>query len=431
MPAMLSLRRLAAICAVASLVFAVGCTDDSFFSYNGATNSGNFSTTVFLGDSYTAGVQNGSLCDKFQPNSWPAIVAKQAGFTIAQPLIASPGVAAYTTLATGTYTVPTNFAAFYNSYPTALSTTSGTTTGRDSSTATTIPTVLAFNDATLHDIINTKPVTSPSTTKQIAAAYVLGTPLSGQTQMTQAIAENPTTIFLWAGVADAMLADTGNGTVAGSAAMTGQTSFDNDYTTLLTDITAVNNAHIVILNIPDVTALPFMTKGSDISTAYGSSALTKLGIASGDLVNAVGVKQIPTLLSGPTVMPSYYVIRAADIATVQTNISNYNFAITTLAAEIGATVIDMNLAYSTWQTTPPTVTISGTTYTPTFGYLGGLFSTDGIHPTNTFQAIIANRILAALNTKLGTSITTLTGTNIGAIAAADPLFTTNIGKIAF
>jgi hypothetical protein len=437
-------RRFSAVLALACLLFAAGCTDDSFFSYNGDANSGNFSTTVFLGDSYTAGFMNGSLCDKFQPNSWPALVAKQAGFTINQPLVASPGAPNYYTLALGSYTVPTNFGAFDNTYTNAVTQVTGTTTGRDS--ATLVPTNLAVPGATVSDIVNTKPVANPTTTQQLLTSYVLGAPLSGKSQMNQAIAQNPTTIIIWAGVDDALLADTGNNGAAsvGSAAMPNPSTFLTNYTNLLTAITSVSNAHIILLNVPDVTQLPYMTSGASLSTSLGTTAFNKLGMASGDLINATGAALIPSVIGGSKAASvlTPYIMKAADVVTVQNNIGpsssigssntvSYNSVINGLASEIGATVVDMNLAFSTWQTTPPTVTISGTTYTPSFGYLGGLFSTDGIHPTATFQAFLANRVIDASNSKMGTSITKLTGANIGVIAAADPLFGPNIGKVAF
>src|SRR3984885_7818230 len=56
-----------------------------------AKNVGNFSNTIFLGDSLTAGYQSGSLLDTAQVHGWANLVATQAGFNIALPLIAPPG----------------------------------------------------------------------------------------------------------------------------------------------------------------------------------------------------------------------------------------------------------------------------------------------------------------------------------------------------
>ena len=50
-------------------------------------------------------------------------------------------------------------------------------------------------------------------------------------------------------------------------------------------------------------------------------------------------------------------------------------------------------------------------------YLGGLFSLDGIHPTRTGQAVIANAFIDAINTRFGESIPRV---DIATVAASDP-----------
>src|ERR1700722_14963039 len=54
-------------------------------------NVGNFSNTIFLGDSLTAGFQSGALLDIAQVHGWANLVATQATFPIPLPLIAPPG----------------------------------------------------------------------------------------------------------------------------------------------------------------------------------------------------------------------------------------------------------------------------------------------------------------------------------------------------
>ena len=56
-------------------------------------------------------------------------------------------------------------------------------------------------------------------------------------------------------------------------------------------------------------------------------------------------------------------------------------------------------------------------------YLGGLFSIDGIHPTNTGYAVFANQFIAATNAALGTAILPV---DAAAVAAQDPLFGPNV-----
>jgi hypothetical protein len=54
----------------------------------------------------------------------------------------------------------------------------------------------------------------------------------------------------------------------------------------------------------------------------------------------------------------------------------------------------------------------------TAGYLGGLFSLDGIHPTRTGNALIANAFIAAINQRFGEAIPPV---DVARVAANDRL----------
>ena len=56
--------------------------------------------------------------------------------------------------------------------------------------------------------------------------------------------------------------------------------------------------------------------------------------------------------------------------------------------------------------------------TLTTDFLGGLFSLDGLHPTNTGYAIMANQFIQTINANFKTSIPLA---NVQQIAASDPL----------
>lgn len=58
--------------------------------------------------------------------------------------------------------------------------------------------------------------------------------------------------------------------------------------------------------------------------------------------------------------------------------------------------------------------------TLTTNFLGGLFSLDGIHPTNTGYAIMANQFIQTMNTAFKTKIP---AANVPQIAASDSLVT--------
>src|SRR5438067_1308475 len=105
---MTRIRSFARIAAVALLAMAIALP---MFAARG---SANFSKFVAIGDSYGAGYEAGSLNERHQPYSWPAIVAKQAGLSLcpatavatdncfAQPLIAYPGLPGGELVFTGT-----------------------------------------------------------------------------------------------------------------------------------------------------------------------------------------------------------------------------------------------------------------------------------------------------------------------------------------
>ena len=377
-----------------------------------AANAGNFSTTYFLGDSLTAGYQSGSLIDTSQPNGWAPLVAAQAKFPITLPLIASPGA-------------PNQLTLVHLAAPTLLSTIGmlpGTTIGRDNFTAQ--PTDVAVPGALLNDILNTLPLLVPTTGQQTLNQLVLGYPGFGygvtRSQAQQAVAANATTIFLWAGNNDALVAD-----FAGSpAAMTPLATFTTQYQQLITYLTANSNAHLVIANIPDVTSVAYLQPATTLLGFFSATTgapvavlSAALGIQPGDLVSLPGVQQVPAILGGTAKGPiaATNILHAADVATVQANVAAYNKVIAASAASAGATLVDINALFA--KTTAAGVTVNG--ITGTTGFLGGVFSLDGIHPTNTGYAVIANAFIDAMNANIKLSIPDV---NLIPIAAADPLF---------
>jgi hypothetical protein len=190
-------------------------------------------------------------------------------------------------------------------------------------------------------------------------------------------------------------------------------------------------ATIVVANIPDVTQIPYMTPAPVLAAAIAAQAglsasavQAGLGLGNGDLVNGQGLADTETEVQGLatggklTPLPDGDVLTAAEIVTVQSTIASYNQVIQQQATAVGATLVDMHTYFGTLQAG---VSING--YTATTAFLGGLFGLDGIHPTNTGYALLANQFIAALNAKFGSSIATV---NVGTVAASDPYFGPNI-----
>jgi lysophospholipase L1-like esterase len=378
-------------------------------------SSGPYTNVVFIGDSLTAGFQNGSLLDTQQPNGYPSLIAKQAGFAITLPLIAPPGAPAVLQLYTTTF-------------PPVVKAESGTTTGRDNPTAQ--PTNLAVPGHTLDNVINYSPPVIPTSDEDIITDFVLAFPVGNtKSQLAEAVALKPTTIFVWAGSDDALQADESGM----PSSMTSLSSFTSDYTQLMTTLKGTG-ANIIVANVPDVTAIPYMTPAPVLAAAIAAATSLPaatiqagLGLGNGDLVNGQGLTDTETEVQGLstggklTPLPDGDVLTAAEVATVQSTVTSYNQVIQQQATAVGATLVDMHSYFATLQAG---VTING--YTATTVFLGGLFGLDGIHPTNTGYALLANQFIAALNTKFSSSIATV---SVATVASTDPYFGSNIKPV--
>jgi lysophospholipase L1-like esterase len=377
---------------------------------------GNFSNTIFLGDSLTAGYQSGSLLDTAQVHGWANVVATQAGFNITLPLIAPPGA-------------PSVLELVSVGPPLDIITTPGITTGRDN--PATQATDLAVPGAFVNDVSNTVPLANPAPGQQQINQLVLGFPGLGYgealSQAGFAIKAQPTTIFLWIGNNDALIADeTGM-----PSSMTSVADFTTQYQALITQLTTQAPAHLIIANIPDVTKVPYLTPAALVlgevsqETGLPTTVLSGLlGIVPGDLVNPTGTAEIPLILAGKQQGPisDAGFLSAAEIVTVQTQVTAFNQVIAAQAKAANATLVDINALFA--QVTSSGLTING--YTGTASFLGGFFALDGIHPTNTGYAVVANTFIDTMNSTINTKIPDIP---LGPVAAADPFWPPNLAAL--
>jgi len=209
--------------------------------------------------------------------------------------------------------------------------------------------------------------------------------------------------------------------------MTSVATFTTQYTALITELSTKTNAHLVIGNIPDVTLVPYLQPAASILAQYSAatslpvatlSAL--LGISAGDYVTPAGLAQIPLILGGTQkgTITDAGVLSAAEVVTVKAQVTAFNQVISTQATAVGATLVDINALFNTLAAQG--LTVNGVTGNA--GFLGGFFSLDGIHPTNTGYAVVANKFIDAMNAGIGTKIPDV---NLVPIAAVDPLWPPN------
>ena len=281
-------RRFLALTAAACLLAApmIGCGSGSNSGGGSATGKPSFATTVVIGDSLSAGFQNGSLLDSQQPNGWASLVAAQANFNLILPLIASPGApAVLQLLSVGP--------------PPVIEQAPGTTSGRDNPFVQ--PTDLAVPGHLLNDLINDAPTLVPTSDEDLITDLVLGFPLGNdKSQMNEAIQLNPTALFVWIGNNDALQADESGAPTS----MTPVATFTQQFQQLLNTLQAHTKATLVVANIPDVTVVPYLTPATTIlaqvaaeTSLSPTQVATVLGIQDGDLVNATGLSQVQSAVS--------------------------------------------------------------------------------------------------------------------------------------
>jgi lysophospholipase L1-like esterase len=108
----------------------------------------------------------------------------------------------------------------------------------------------------------------------------------------------------------------------------------------------------------------------------------------------------------------------------------YDQAIAGAAASTGAALVDIAGTFQTAEADraqgKPFPLPGDTQDTATLQYGGGFFSLDGLHPSNTGYAVIANLFIQAFDTKYGLAIPPA---DIHAIYVADPYSAANFGTI--
>jgi hypothetical protein len=187
-------------------------------------------------------------------------------------------------------------------------------------------------------------------------------------------------------------------------------------------------AHLVIANIPDVTKVPYLTPAAYVlaeasaESGYPTSVLSGLlGIVPGDYVNPTGTAEATLILEGKQKGPidDAGFLSAAEVVTVQAQVTAFNQVIAAQAKAANATLVDIYTLFNTVSANG--LTING--YTGNSSFLGGFFALDGIHPTNVGYAVIANTYIDTMNT---TNNTKIPDVPLGPVAAADPYWPPNL-----
>jgi len=400
---------------------------------------------VSIGNSLTAGYQSNGLFASAQAYSYPNLIAGQlarAGSSVGtfqQPLYSDPGTPDPTTGKASRYELI--------SWVGPVIGPRGLTPG--SPINTTLPRPydnLGIPGAVIFDFLDSTDITvkaGPPRSNPLFLLVMRSQAAFGKTLFQQTFALHPDLVTFWLG----------NNDVLGFAASGGVSPNAPTPTPIFTALYAqaigtlrgaLPNVKIVVGNIPYVTAIPFFTTlgpkimsklPTGLALQYQKHGTT--GIADGatnftesnpPLICLTGAPYAP-LLGQPTgkwytdngypalpagidttkpfgldprnPWPDALVLDPTEQATATASVQAFNSSIATVAAANHAVVVDINgflgrVLVSGYET-------AGISFTSAY-VSGGMFSLDGIHPTDQGSGVIANQFILAMNAGYGWSI---------------------------
>jgi lysophospholipase L1-like esterase len=364
------------------------------------TGNADFTRYVAFGDSLTAGFSSGSLNVRFQRNSYPALIYRQAtgrttGFE--QPLVSEPGLPDTMRLV--------------SLRPVSIV----STDNRGQAINTNVLTYnnMAIPGARLSDLLRKTASTSAFDLTDVVLRRL------GFTQLQQGLSQQPTFVTLWIGNNDVLAAAT-SGRVIEGVTITPVAQFEADFRAVAGAI-AQTGAEMAIANIPNVTSIPFVTTvprfvvnpATNQPVLVNGQPVPLIGpngpLQAGDFVLLTATTELgrgnglPPGIPGASGTPlsDAAVLSAAEVATIQARVAAYNNIIRTVANERNAAFVDTNAILN--DLAARGLRIGGITFTSAF-LTGGVFSYDGVHPTPFGYAYIANQFIEAINDKYDAEI---------------------------
>lgn len=359
-----------------------------------------FSNILVLGDSLSAGYYNGSLNEYGQARSYDELFAEQAGGQLSLPLISYPGMPI--ALRLEGFDPVTGFPIIDE-----VGSTMGTLMNPMNQ-----PTNLAVPGQTSIDLLMKAPDPQPADITDIILGfpwvYIEGNPPLSQVGLATQL--SPTFVILWIGGNDVL-----GGAALGDPAFTVPPSvFAQVYGGSVQTI-AATGAKMVLATIPDVVSIPMMTSGRYLEK-HGFP-LKKLGITVRDYVTPYSHEHIKRILEGKDSGPldPSEVLTRAELVQIRAIVKQDNAYIKQVGAAFGFPVVDIHKHFQRIVQHGYRMP-DGNKLTNKF--LGGIFGLDGVHPTPTGQAIVANWFIGTVNRYYRTHIPKV---DVESVNLADPM----------
>jgi lysophospholipase L1-like esterase len=387
----------------AGVISLFGCNDESLMSPNPTTGS-RFARYVAMGNSITAGLQSAGINDSTQQQSYANLVAMQMGTTFNLPLLNRPGCP-------GPYT---------NVFTQAR-------VGGGSATQCALrvsPPPAYINDVAVPgaNVLDVLTNLGPGTGANALTTFILG----GRTQLQAAAAVKPTFVSAWIGnndVLGAALSGDGN-------QVTPSATFGNNYKSVADSIAAMNVEGAILLAVIKVTNIPYLSAGAayfavkqagllppTFSVSANCAPTSAGGVGDQMLVPfqyGFGVLLAQASAGTPVTLDcvnqvtvnGLSILTTSEVATMVGAVTGYNATISQQAQAKGWAYLDLNPVLDSVRALGeiplfPNAPPSPLALTQPFGKW---FSLDGVHLSALAHKLVANRVIAAINAKYGSSI---------------------------
>lgn len=194
--------------------------------------------------------------------------------------------------------------------------------------------------------------------------------------------------------------------------MTPVEEFEPDFKEIALTFWALRS-NVVFANIPDVTKIGFLVDRQDLMKFLGSD----FDLPEGHFTTIVVMLLIRLGLDdGSLLKDPDFVLDSDEVALIQERTEIFNEIIKDAAESIGMPVVDINALFDEIDKNPPT--FFGIPVTPRF--LGGIFSLDGVHPSNIGHALAANAFIETINSHFHVEIPLVSDRDLHGIFLMDP-----------
>lgn len=381
------------------------------------SGSADFSVYVAAGTSITAGTQSGGTVDRHQVHAFPTLFARQIGKTVR-----ADGQGSFSFNPYNADGLPALSRIL--DYSPLVITNAGRVEGTAQNTGWApmfqnlgVPFAIAF------DFVDSSFYYAQSFRPPVANQHFTDI-VRHRGSIAQGMLEQAPTFVTWEFGSNEVLGPTSVGLPA--ATNTGETFSALLAMSLSIIHGARPDAKIALLNIPDLTVTPLVSTLPPFTVSLSTlQPMPLLGVNGplqpGDFVLLTAAATIATTGTGIPVgglnylnmgvpgngqgLPENVILRAAEAAQTSTEVAEMNAAI---AAEVAVrpyvALVDFHATLNDLAANG--LRLGANVYTTDF-VTGGLFSLDGVHPSDLGQAVICNALIAAVNSRFGSGVPAL------------------------